>query len=182
MKAFLNKKFLFGIAALSFAMASSAQSNNFSYSGYSIGYMHTNRLSSSDSNGINFSGSFKMTENLFASANVLAQSDIYRGKVGLGVRAPVASNIDVYAIGGVARNTNFDKDWGAALTLGGKTMLAPKLELNLGGSYVNLNTNSTEKEIFASLGYALSKDLVIRTRSFRATGVQGYELSLGSQF
>lgn len=186
MKLFSIAKALLGSIALICVGTVQAQANGLSYTGYNIGYLSTNRFSASDTDGANFSGSFAINESLFASANFSALKSISAGKLGVGVHVPAPvpalKDVDLYAIASVARNTNYNKGWGPSLALGAKTMLTPKWELNLYGSYTNLNTLGVERETSVSLGYVLAKDLIVRARSFRSTGGQGYEVGVGSRF
>jgi hypothetical protein len=184
MKTSKTTKFIASAVLLLSLGAAHAQGSGLSYSGYNIGYLNTNRFAASDTDGANFSGSFALTDTLFAQANVAALKSIGAGKVGLGIHAPVPSmkNTDVYAIAGVARNTNYNKGWGSNLTLGAKSLLSPKWELNMYGSYTDLNTYGLEREASIGIGYIVAKDLILRARSFRSTSGQGYEFGVGSRF
>lgn len=186
MKLHRASQLLFGLFAMVCMGAAHAQGTGLSYSGYSIGHIHTTRASASDTAGLNFSGSFKINDTFFAAANVLAQKDINGGKVGLGFHVPAPfpalKNVDLYAIAGVARNTNYNRGWGPTISAGAKTMLSPQWELNFVNSYTDLNTSGHERETSLSLGYLLTRDLIVRARSFRATNSQGYEIAVGSQF
>jgi hypothetical protein len=177
---------LLGLCAMVGMGIAQAQSTGLSYSGYSIGHIHTTRATASDTAGINFSGSFKINDTFFAAANVAAQKAINGGKIGVGfhVPAPVDAlkNVDLYAIAGVARNTNYNTGWGPTVSAGAKTMLSPQWELNFQSAYTDLNTTGHERETSLSLGYLLTRDLIVRARSFRATNSQGYELAIGSHF
>lgn len=181
-----STKTLISCLAVMCAGLAHAQSTDLSYSGYSVGYIHTTRSASTDLGGVNFSGSFKLNDTFFAAGNMAAQNEVNRGRIGLGLHAPVPmaalKDVDLYAIVGAARNTTLYTGSGSYFSAGAKTMLAPKWELDLMGTYTDINSKGIEKETSVSLGYSLSKDLVLRARSFNSSGVQGYELGLGSRF
>lgn len=159
-----------------------AQDSGLSYGGYSIGYMNVSRTGMADANGIVFSGSFKLSESIFAAGQIAALSGLDRGRIGLGYRHPVAQNTDVFVIGSLARNTGFAKDWGSALGVGINTLIVPKLQAQLMSTRTSLRTNGSEQETSVGLSYTFTKDLALRARAMSADKTHGYEISIGSSF
>ena len=179
----ISQCFKMAIAAFILAAgAAQAQGTGLSYGGYSVGYMNVSRTGKADANGIAFSGSFKMSESIFAAGQIAALSGLDRGRIGLGYRHPLAENTDVFVIGSLARNTGFAQGWGGAVGVGLNTLIAPKLQAQLMSTKTSLNNSGSEQETSVSLSYTLSKDLALRARAMSAANTHGYELSIGSSF
>jgi hypothetical protein len=177
------KGFATALTILLGTCAAQAQGTGLSYGGYSVGYMNLSRTGMADTSGVAFSGSFQINDNFFAAAEVAALSSMNRGRVGLGFRYPIAKTADAFVIAGAARNTNFDNGWGNAFSVGANMLIAPSWQAQLMSTNTNLNSvPGHEQETSVSLGYSMTKDLVLRARALKSTNANGYELSIGSKF
>lgn len=174
------------VVAFTFAGAAQAQpqgqGTSLSYGGYNVGYMSVSRSGLKDASGIAFSGSFKLSESLFAAGQIAALSGLNRGRVGLGYRYPLANGTDLFVIGSLARNTGFAKDWGNAVGVGLNTLIAPGLQAQLVSTKTTLQNSASEQETAVSLSYTLTQGISLRARAMTANNTKGYEISIGSSF
>jgi hypothetical protein len=203
------KKMALVLAALalstsSFALESGISETGLSYNEVGVGYTSTTTNSGTiftgTSSGLDVGGQALLTKNIFAfgsygipsgTYNIIGNVDSTNYQAGLGLRAAVASNVDVNL---TATYLNSKASFlgisniytGYATGASVRALITPKLEANIGISYYDTKNeragSSSATQYRIGTGYQFSDKIMGRAGYITQSNGDGYSVSLTYMF